>query len=91
MDVQPVHGERALLARDEERTVLVAADLHLGLERRMAEEGWHMPSSTRGILARLRAMVEAHGVDVLALVGDIKDSVHTPSRQEESELPRAIA
>jgi putative SbcD/Mre11-related phosphoesterase len=91
MDVQPVHGERALVARGGDRTVLVAADLHLGLERRMADEGWHMPSSTRGIVARLLAMVDAHDVDVMALVGDIKDSVHTPSRQEESELPRAIA
>jgi putative SbcD/Mre11-related phosphoesterase len=90
MDVQPVHGERALVARGDERTVLVAADLHLGLERRMADEGWHMPSSTRGMVARLLALVEDHGVDVMALVGDIKDSVHTPSRQEESELPRAI-
>ena len=91
MDVQPVHGERALLARGDDRTVLVAADLHLGLERRMADEGWHMPSSTEGIVTRLLTLVEVHGVDVLALVGDIKDSVHTPSRQEESELPRAIA
>ncbi|UCC93291.1 MAG: metallophosphoesterase [Thermoplasmata archaeon] len=90
MEVQPVPGERALLARADDATVLVAADLHMGLERRMAEEGWHMPSSTRGIVARLHALVEAHGVDVLALVGDIKDSVHTPSRQEESELPTAI-
>ncbi len=91
MDVQPVHGERALVARGDDRTVVVAADLHLGLERRMADEGWHMPSSTRGMVARLLAMVEAHDADVMALVGDIKDSVHTPSRQEESELPRAIA
>jgi len=90
MDVQPVPGERALVARGEERTILVAADLHLGLERRMAEEGWHMPSSTRSIVARLLAMVEAQNADVLALVGDIKDTVYTASRQEEEELPRAI-
>jgi putative SbcD/Mre11-related phosphoesterase len=90
MDVQPVPGERALLARGEDRTVLVAADLHMGLERRMADEGWHMPSSTQGIVARLMALVEGHDVDVLALVGDIKDSIHTASRQEESELPKAI-
>jgi putative SbcD/Mre11-related phosphoesterase len=90
MDVLPVPGERALVARGEDRTVLVAADLHMGLERRMADEGWHMPSSTHGIVARLLALVKAHDVNVLALVGDIKDSVHTASMQEESELPRAI-
>jgi putative SbcD/Mre11-related phosphoesterase len=91
MDVQPVPGERALVARDDDRTVLVAADLHMGLERRMAEEGWHMPSSTQGIVARILALVKAHDVNVMVLVGDIKDSIHTPSMQEESELPRAIA
>lgn len=90
MDVQPVHGERALLATGDAGRVLVAADLHLGLERRMADEGWHVPSSTAGIVTRLLGLVEAHRVDVMALVGDIKDSVHTPSRQEESELPGAI-
>jgi len=91
MDVLPVPGERALLARGGGVVMLVAADLHLGMERRMADEGWHVPSSTRGIVARLLSLVEAHGVDVLALVGDIKDSVHTASRQEESELPPAMA
>jgi putative SbcD/Mre11-related phosphoesterase len=90
MDVQPVPGERVLVARGDDRTVLVAADLHMGMERRMADEGWHMPSATQGILERLLSLVDAHGVDVLALVGDIKDSVHTASRQEEDELPRAM-
>ena len=90
MDVQPVHGERALLATGDAGTVLVAADLHLGLERRMADEGWHVPSSTGGIVTRLLELVEAHRVDVMALVGDIKDSVHTPSLQEETELPGVI-
>ena len=90
MEVQPVPGERALVVTEDDRTTLVAADLHLGLERRMAGEGWHMPSSTDGIVARLLALVESQGVNVLALVGDIKDSIHTASRQEESELPRAI-
>jgi putative SbcD/Mre11-related phosphoesterase len=56
----------------------------------MADEGWHMPSATHGIVSRLLALVETHGADTLVLVGDIKDSVHTASRQEEEELPRAI-
>ncbi len=90
MEVQPVPGERALVATEDDRTTLVAADLHLGLERRMAGEGWHMPSSTDGIVARLLALVESQEANVLALVGDIKDSIHTASRQEELELPRAI-
>jgi putative SbcD/Mre11-related phosphoesterase len=90
VDVQPVPGERALLAKGDEATVLVAADLHLGMEKRMAEEGWHMPSSTHGIVARLLMLIRAHEVDVLALVGDIKDSIYGSSRQEEAELPKAI-
>jgi putative SbcD/Mre11-related phosphoesterase len=90
MEAQPVPGERALVVVEDDRRVLVAADLHMGLERRMADEGWHMPSSTSGIVARLQTLLETHEIDVLALVGDIKDSVHTASRQEESELPEAI-
>jgi putative SbcD/Mre11-related phosphoesterase len=90
MDAQPVPNERALVVEEEGRITLVAADLHLGIERRMAGEGWHMPSSTDGIVGRLIALVEAHEASVLVLVGDIKDSIHTASAQEESELPRAI-
>ena len=90
MEAQPVPGERALVVTEEGRTTLVAADLHLGMERRMADEGWHMPSATEGIVDRLLGLVESQRADVLALVGDIKDSVHTASRQEESELPRAV-
>jgi putative SbcD/Mre11-related phosphoesterase len=90
VEVQPVVGERALVAEEGGRRILVAADLHLGLERKMAKEGWHMPSSTEGIVARLIALVEAHDINVIALVGDIKESIYTASRQEESELPRAI-
>ena len=90
MEALPIPGERALVVEEDGRTTLVAADLHLGIERRMAGEGWHMPSSTHGIVARLLALVKAHDATVLALVGDIKDSIHTASRQEEHELPRAI-
>ena len=90
MEAQPVLGERALVVTEDDRTTLVAADLHLGMERRMADEGWHMPSATEGIVSRLLGLVESQRAQVLALVGDIKDSVHTASRQEESELPRAM-
>ena len=90
VDVQPVAGERALVARGGGRTVLVASDLHLGLERRMAEEGWHVPSSTEGIVARLLGLVTAQRANVLVLAGDIKESLYVASRQEESELPKAI-
>jgi putative SbcD/Mre11-related phosphoesterase len=90
VDVQPVAGERALVARSKGRTVLVAGDLHLGLERRMAEEGWHVPSSTESIVSRLLALVRSQGVDAMVLAGDIKESLYVASRQEEAELPKAI-
>lgn len=90
VDVQPVAGERALVAKDGDRTVLVAGDLHLGLERRMAEEGWHVPSATEEVVARLLALVKANRADALVLAGDIKESLYTASRQEEAELPGAI-
>jgi len=90
VDVLPVAGERALVARGGGRTILVASDLHLGLERRMAEEGWHVPSSTEGIVSRLLGLVKSQGADVMVLAGDIKESLYVASRQEEAELPKAI-
>ncbi len=79
-----------MLVRDGRRRMLVASDLHLGLERRMADEGWHMPSATDVIVERLLGLIERHRAHVLVLAGDIKDSLYVASRQEESELPGAI-
>lgn len=67
--------------------VLVAADLHLGLEYELWLGGISIPSQTDGILKRLRAAVSEQEPDRLVLLGDVKHNVPRTSWQEKQEVP----
>lgn len=89
----PVFGEPLLLVEGKER-VLVASDLHLGLEHELWLGGISIPSQTEKILDRLtRSLIEAMP-DRLILLGDVKHNVPRTSWQERKEIPsflRALA
>jgi putative SbcD/Mre11-related phosphoesterase len=85
----PIFGEPLLLVEGNER-VLVAADLHLGLEYEMWLGGISIPSQTEKILKRLRRSLAEIKPDRLLLLGDIKHNVPRTSWQERKEIPRFL-
>jgi uncharacterized protein len=87
--ISPVYGAPLLLAEGEER-VLVAADLHLGLEHELRLCGITIPSQTEKILSRLLAALEEIKPDRLLLLGDVKHNVPRTSWQEKREIPRFL-
>jgi putative SbcD/Mre11-related phosphoesterase len=84
--ISPIFGEPLLLVEGERR-VLVAADLHLGLEHEMWLGGVSIPSQTGRILGRLKHSVEKIKPDLLLLIGDVKHNVPRTSWQERREIP----
>jgi uncharacterized protein len=82
----PVFGEPLLLVEGKER-VLVAADLHLGLEHDLWLGGISIPSQTEKILKRLKNSLVAIEPDRLLLLGDVKHNVPKTSWQERKEIP----
>lgn len=82
----PVFGEPLLLVEGKER-VLVAADLHLGLEYDLWLGGISIPSQTKKILKRLKKSLDAIEPDRLLLLGDVKHNVPRTSWQERKEIP----
>jgi hypothetical protein len=82
----PIFGEPLLLVEGKER-VLVAADLHLGLEYELWLGGISIPSQTEKILKRLKGSLAAIKPDRLLLLGDIKHNVPRTSWQERKEIP----
>ena len=82
----PVFAEPLLLVEGKER-VLVAADLHLGLEHELWLGGICIPSQTEKILKRLKSSLSVMEPDRLLLLGDVKHNIPRTSWQERKEVP----
>lgn len=84
--ISPIFDTTLLLVEGKER-ILVAADLHLGLEHELWMGGVSIPSQTEKILARLQEYVAQIVPDRLLLLGDLKHNVPKTSWQERREIP----
>ncbi len=84
--LSPVFGTPLLLAEGRER-VLVAADLHLGLEHELWLGGVSIPSQTGKTLNRLLGFLQEIKPDRLLILGDVKHNVPKTSWQERREIP----
>ena len=77
----------ALMVESGER-VMLAADLHLGMEYDLAKQGINIPYQWTRMLEELLVLLEEHKPDRLILVGDVKHGVPATSFQERREIPR---
>jgi hypothetical protein len=76
----------ALIIENTER-LLIVADLHFGIEADLAAHGMHFRSHSRERLNRLLKTVDATAPDRLVLLGDVKHSIPSLTRQEWAEIP----
>lgn len=89
MNLEFIGDGPALVVKGEER-YLVVADLHFGIEADLAMHGLHFRSRSKARLERLLAIVDRVDPDGLILLGDIKHSIPSITRQEFFELPRIL-
>jgi hypothetical protein len=76
----------ALVIENTER-LLIVADLHFGIEADLASHGMHFRSHSRERLDRLMQTLDATKPDRLILLGDVKHSIPSLTRQEWAEIP----
>ena len=76
--------DRALLLPGR---TLVIADLHIGLERELAEAGVHIPSQLKKMEKRIDELIRLTKAKKLVILGDIKHQVPVISLQEMREIP----
>jgi len=76
----------ALLVEGRKRH-LVVADLHFGIEADLAAHGMYFRSRSAARLERLMKIVEEADPDALILLGDVKHSIPSATRQEYYEMP----
>ncbi|HNX18202.1 MAG TPA: metallophosphoesterase [Methanoregula sp.] len=86
MKLEFVKDGPALVIENTER-LLIVADLHFGIEADLAAHGMHFRSHSTERLARLMQTIDATEPDRLILLGDIKHSIPTLTRQEWAEIP----
>lgn len=86
MNLTFIRDGPALLVEGEER-ILVVADTHFGIEADLSSHGLHFRSRTSERLERLMKTIDQADPDSLILLGDIKHSIPSLTRQEFFELP----
>ena len=87
--ISPVF-EMPLLLVERDIRVLVASDLHLGLEFELLLCGMSIPSQTERLLGQLKDCLNDIKPDHLVLLGDIKHNVPRTSWQEKQEVPNFL-
>jgi len=90
MNLQFMSDGPALIVQNRKR-VLVIADLHFGIESDLADHGWHFSSRSADRLKKVCACIETTNPDLLLLLGDVKHSIPSTTRQEYSEIPGILS
>ncbi len=75
-----------LLKRDSERT-LVVADLHIGWEVRLAEQGIYVPSQTPKLQEKMLQLIQLCKPTSLLFLGDVKHAIAKVEMREWRDVP----
>ena len=83
-----MHPHAALLLEGKKKYVAVS-DLHIGLESELGGKGITVKSSlVMEMQDELLSLVTSEGADGLVLLGDVKNTIGSISRQEWDDVPR---
>lgn len=77
----------ALLKLHDTRKLITIADLHIGWEISLSNEGMHVPSQTPKLLKRLLDLVSEYKPDEILVLGDVKHTVATAEKMEWRDVP----
>jgi len=83
----PLQPYPALLIQNRKQRVLVVADLHIGWEVALAQEGVYIPSQTPKIMKKLQKIVKKVKPNHLIFLGDVKHTVAKVELEEWRDIP----
>jgi len=87
-ELQPIIDEPAFLIK--EKKLLVVADLHIGIESELRENGLQVPSQTNVMEQRLISILTTNTIDDIILLGDIKHNIPSSTIQERTDVIRFL-
>ncbi len=85
--LQPVSPHAALLLRRSKRRILVIADLHIGWESGLSQQGIHIPSQTPRLIKKLEEVVHVASPTELVILGDVKHAIAKVDPLEWRDVP----
>jgi len=86
--IRPIHPNAAILLENAGKKYITVSDLHIGLESELLAKGITItPSLVSDMIAELSDLVQSQHADSVILLGDIKHSVGTISKQEWDIVP----
>jgi uncharacterized protein len=86
--IRPIHPHAAILLEYTGRRYIVVSDLHIGLEEDLRIKGVTVSTNlVSDMVVELVGLVECERADGIILLGDIKHTVGTISRQEWDHVP----
>ncbi len=78
--MEPLFDDRGLILTQDDTSVLLISDLHLGFEEDLAENrGVRFPPQHPKILERITKLVKKHKISHLYVIGDVKHTILTDS------------
>lgn len=93
LSIWPLYPHPALLLEEKrtgiKRTYLVVSDLHIGLEGELNLQGVIFDSkySLNTMLEELRGLIKSNQLDGVILLGDVKSTIRSISKQEWNQVP----
>ena len=85
--LMPIRPFPAMLLRRGPKRVLVVADLHIGWEVALAQQGIHVPSQTPKILDRMLQLIKSCKPTTLIFLGDVKHTIAKAEMEEWRDIP----
>jgi hypothetical protein len=85
--IVPLRPYPALLLRRDSERILVVADLHIGWEVRLAEQGIYVPSQTPKIQQKMLQLIRLHKPTSLLFLGDVKHGIAKVEMEEWRDIP----
>jgi len=78
----------ALLATENNEKTVVIADLHIGWEVSLAEEGVHVPSQTIKLQRKLSEIIRKAKPEKILFLGDVKHTIARAEVEEWRDVPQ---
>jgi putative SbcD/Mre11-related phosphoesterase len=83
-NIQPIQNEPALFI--ESKKILVIADLHIGIESQLREQGLNTSSKTQNMIDRLKKICKKFKPLEIILLGDVKHNIPSSTIQERRDV-----
>ncbi|MGC8585955.1 MAG: metallophosphoesterase [Candidatus Micrarchaeia archaeon] len=77
-----LYGKPALIATIMRERYLVLGDLHIGIELELSKKGIYLFDATEIMLEKIKAIMDEYALKHMIILGDIKNSIMRPTRQE---------